>query len=433
MQNARKAPPYLQNGFIYQLFLRVFTPEGTLRAAQKLLPHIASLGATVVYLCPIALADDDMDPRYWSPRQLAAGTNNPKNPYRIKDFYQVDPEYGCDEDLRAFVREAHGCGLRVMLDLVYLHCGPGAVFLAEHPDFVLRDENGGFQLGEWAFPLHDFDNPRLRDYLWDNMTYWVREFDVDGYRCDVGSAIPLSFWEEGRRRLEAIKPDICMLCEGEREEDQLYAFDLNYAFTWYLKNIPAVMRGEAPASLLVDVWKRMHAAYPAGARQMRAIDTHGTADSATVRGARYEREWGHEAMDALLFLSFTVDGVPFFYNGTEVGDDAPQCVWADRFHARNMVIDWGNALTAHGQRRLALVRRLSALRKEAAFASGDTHWLDAPGNALVYERRQEGVTYRCAVNLGRQPVAVPREGELMLSSGEAGDALPAYGFALYRL
>ena len=138
-KTARISPDYLQNGVIYQLFLRVCTPEGTLRSAMKLLPHIASLGATIVYLCPIAEADDDPDPRYWSERQRKAGTNNPKNPYRIKDFFAVDPEYGTRDDLQAFIREAHRCGLRVMLDLVFYHCGPKAVHLAAHPEYALRD------------------------------------------------------------------------------------------------------------------------------------------------------------------------------------------------------------------------------------------------------------------------------------------------------
>ena len=94
------------------------------------------MGVTVLYLCPVFVSDDDMNRDNWSPRQKASKMNNPRNPYRMKDFYHVDPEYGTDADLKAFVDEAHRLGMRVMLDMVYLHCGPKPVFLEEHPDFV---------------------------------------------------------------------------------------------------------------------------------------------------------------------------------------------------------------------------------------------------------------------------------------------------------
>ena len=56
-------------------------------AAAERLPWIASLGVNVVYLSPVTLADDDMDKRYWSPRQIRSGTAEPRNPYRVKDYY----------------------------------------------------------------------------------------------------------------------------------------------------------------------------------------------------------------------------------------------------------------------------------------------------------------------------------------------------------
>ncbi|MBR3872893.1 MAG: DUF3459 domain-containing protein [Clostridia bacterium] len=435
MKQARHSPEYLHNGIIYQIFLRTCTPQGTLEAARKLLPNIASLGTTIVYLCPIFEADDDMDPRYWSIRQRGAGTNNPKNPYRMKDFYAIDPEYGTEEDLHAFVRDAHALGMRVWLDMVFFHCGPNAVHIQEHPDWVKRDENGDFTLGVWAFPVHDFAKPELREYLLDNMVHWVRDFDVDGFRCDVGTLMPLDFWEEGRRRLEAIKPDVTMLCEGERPEDQLYAFDLDYAFSWYKHNFPAVMSGEAPASALKDAWDKANAKWPAGARHMRAIDTHGTSDSSTVKGARYEKAWTHAGMDAVLCLNYWIDGVPFLYNGMEVADDAPHCVWADRFHAKNTVVDWSYAVTKEGRARTALLRRLAKMRKEhPALLKGETRWVEAGESLLVFERVCAEEKLLCAVNLGRNavPFEAPENAEKIFA--RAGKhTLPPFGAALYRI
>ena len=115
---ARPTSEDFSKSVIYQIHLPIFTQGGTLESARKMLPHIASLGVDIVYLCPVVEADDDMDMRFWSKRQKASKTGNPKNPYRIKDYFKIDPQYGQDADLKNFVDEAHKIGLKVLLDLV---------------------------------------------------------------------------------------------------------------------------------------------------------------------------------------------------------------------------------------------------------------------------------------------------------------------------
>ena len=244
-QKARPAPDWITEGIIYQIQPRAFTPEGTLIAATEKLSHISDLGATIVYLCPVFVADDDADTLTWSPRQKASKMNNPRNPYRMMDYYHVDAEYGTDNDLKEFVREAHNLGLNVMLDMVYYHCGTNAVFLKDHPDFIVRDEDGNSVTGGWNWPELNYKNPELKEYLYQNMEYWVKNFDIDGFRCDVAGSVPLDFWETARDRLEKLKPDIAILAESDetsRPEDQLKAFDLNYSFQ-YFRILDAVYKG----------------------------------------------------------------------------------------------------------------------------------------------------------------------------------------------
>ena len=198
---ARKMSDELKKSVFYQIFPRAFTSEGTLEAAEKMLPEVKEIGVTHVYLCPIFEMDDDMDKSHWSDRHAKSGFDNPKNPYRMSDYYKIDPEYGTDDDLLSFVRSAHKLGLKVLLDLVYLHCGPKAVFIKEHPDFILRDEAGNPVDLDWHFPGINFESRELREYLWRNMEYFVEKFDIDGYRCDVGDRVPLDFWIEGRKRI----------------------------------------------------------------------------------------------------------------------------------------------------------------------------------------------------------------------------------------
>jgi glycosidase len=178
---ARPAPEWMTRGVMYQIWLRSFTTEGTLKAATQRLHLVADLGATIVYLCPVQLADDDLRPEFWSTRQKASGTRNPRNPYRIKDYDAIDPEYGTEADLRAFVAEAHRIGLRVLMDMVYFHCGPTSPLL-DRPGFVKRTPDGKPFTGSWNFPVLDFGSAGLREHLWANMERWVKEFDVDGFR-----------------------------------------------------------------------------------------------------------------------------------------------------------------------------------------------------------------------------------------------------------
>ncbi|MBQ2707332.1 MAG: hypothetical protein IJF67_03640 [Clostridia bacterium] len=238
----RTLPEYVKNGVMYQLFLRPFTPEGTFKAAEAMLPHLASLGVDIIYLCPFFAADTDEDEAGWSDRQRGSNLGQPKNPYRIADYFHVDEEYGTDEDCVNFVAAAHELGMRVIFDLVYFHCGPTAVFLAEHPDYVMLDEDGKIAVGQWRFPRLNYENRELRDYLIANMKELIERFDVDGYRCDVGDGVPLDFWEEAREAIEPLKDGLMMLNEGHKKEALDKAFELNYGYN--LRNgLLAVAKG----------------------------------------------------------------------------------------------------------------------------------------------------------------------------------------------
>ena len=161
------------NSIIYQIFPRTATKDGTIKAATKLLDHIADLDVDIVYLSPFYEMDDDPREEFWSDRQKASGLGNPKNPYRMNDYFKLDEEYGTDEDLKDFVYEAHKLGLKVMFDLVYFHCGPRAKLIDINKDFIKRLPDGTPDNGDWHFPKLNFDCPELCEYLWGNMEYWV--------------------------------------------------------------------------------------------------------------------------------------------------------------------------------------------------------------------------------------------------------------------
>ena len=402
------------NGTVYQMFLRMLTPEGTLQSALPLLPQIAELGVEYIYLCPVFEQDGDMRREFWSNRQWTSGANNPRNPYRIRDYFKIDTEYGSDADLRAFVAECHRLGMKVLLDLVYLHCGPTAVQIDMDADFVLRDENGAVKPGTWHFPLNNFKSAGLREYLWKNMEYFVRDFDVDGYRCDVAGGIPLDFWEEGRRRMEAVKPDVYMISETHGTHAELAkAFDCAYGFG-YQHGLRQVFTGERTVAQLREIIDEIHEQSGLGG-VLRGIHNHDI-DSDFPMG-----ELLSDAMnDAALALSYLVDGVPFLYNGQEVCDHHKHQMFYTA--GRGFGIDWSGALTERGRRRRELIKSLTALRRaEPELARGHFAWEEcraetADAQVLRFRRANR---IEVTVSLDARPVTLDAgaEGKILTACG----------------
>jgi len=140
------------------------------------------------------------------------------SPYAVKDYYSVNPEFGTLDDLKHFVQAAHDMGMRVILDWVANHTAWDNALVEQHPDWYTRDWKGDFHPSPWRdwddiIDL-DYDQLALREYMTEALKYWVRDVDVDGYRCDVAGFLPTDFWDQARRELDAIKP-VFMLAEWE--------------------------------------------------------------------------------------------------------------------------------------------------------------------------------------------------------------------------
>jgi glycosidase len=293
-RSARRGPAFLDKATIYQIWLRSFTPEGTIKAAAARLPHIADLGASIVYLSPI---------------NVQSNVGGFSNPYRINDYYNIDPEYGTEGDLRAFLAEAHKLGLKVLMDIVFYHTGPDSV-MVQTPEFYVH-KDGKIVLGQWQLPRLDFANPKLRQYLIGAMMHWARDVRVDGFRCDVSSGVPVDFWEQVRAELDRVNPELVMLAESESPVEMLNAFDISYAFSYQtvLRQVFGV--GELATRIRVQ-WETNRNRFPKGTRMLRASDSHDQ--------TRAIVEFGQRGAMAASVVNFSMDGIPFLYNGQEIGD-----------------------------------------------------------------------------------------------------------------
>src|SRR5258708_29029943 len=159
----------------------------------------------------------------------------------------------------------------------------------------------------------NYDNAQLRRFMSDMLKYWIREFDLDGFRCDAAGMVPTDFWEQARTELNALKPDILMLAEWEHPALMARAFDVDYSWKLY-GAVGEVIQGRQPASLARGQWTHDAAQYERGALRMRFSDNHDQ-NRAIAR-------FGEPAALTASALMLTRDGVPLLYDGMEVGDTA---------------------------------------------------------------------------------------------------------------
>lgn len=381
-QDARPVPPWLYRASIYELWLNAFSKEGNLRGAIPGLKHIAALGATIVYLGPIAKRPP----------------NPNASPYSISDYNAIDPQCGTAQDLHDFVAAAHQLHLKVMLDIVYYHTAPDNVMMTQDPGFYVKTEDGRIARGFWPQPLPDYSKPEVRKYLIDSLVHWVRDFGIDGFRCDVGGGIPESFWVEARKALDKVNPQVVLLSESDRPDDQLQAFDINYNFNYYL-GLRSVLRDGAPAMAVRKSWEQMHATMPRGARLLHFTDNHDW--------PRAVMQFGEKGAMAASVLDFTLDGIPFVYNGQEV-DDPTATAW--RKLAPIRWSDPGNPADEKSiEATLGAYKKLFAMRaSQPALTSGSVIWINntEPDSVLSFLRKLGNEEILVMINLSNRDVHV---------------------------
>ena len=297
-----KHPEWSRDAVLYQINTRQFTEEGTFRAAQRELPRLKELGVDILWLMPIH----------------PIGVENRKgtlgSPYAVQDYYAVNPEFGTEEDFRAFVDDAHEQGFKVILDLVANHTAWDNDLAKQYPEWYEKDWKGDFRPTPWwdwsdIIDL-DWSKPGVREHVGGAMEYWVREFGVDGYRADVAGYVPLDFWETMRTRLEAIRP-VFMLGEVQQTAFHFGAFDATYAWDWH-NTSKNVAQGKGNATSFYGYYAENESLWPREAMRMTYIENH---DSNAWEGTM-EENYG-PALEAMTALSFTGQGLPLIHNGME--------------------------------------------------------------------------------------------------------------------
>jgi len=298
-----EAPEWSHDAVLYELNVRQFTDEGTFNAVEGRVDDLAELGVDVIWFMPIH----------------PIGEVNRKGPlgsyYSIKDFRDVNPEFGTIEDFKSLVNKIHDAGMHVMMDWVPNHSSWDNALAEEHPDWYAQDSSGNFVSPyDWTDVIQfDWSSTGLQEYMMEALLYWVRDIDVDGFRVDHPHVTPAEFWLEARLEMDKVKP-VLMLAENEdRAEFFNNGYDINYS--WELHHLMnQVAQGEAEATVLNESLMRDKDRFPAHAGRLRFLTNH---DENSWAGTIEERLG--EAQRAFAVFIYTIPGVPLIYNGQETG------------------------------------------------------------------------------------------------------------------
>ena len=300
-------PDWVKNATIYELNIRQFSQEGTFKAIEKQLPRLKKMGINIIWLMPV------------QPIGVVNRKGSLGSYYSVKDYLKVNPEFGTDEDFRSLVKAIHSQGMYVILDWVANHSRWDNPLATQHPEWYTKSREGRFQPTPWRDydDIIDFDysQPGLRKYMTEALKFWVKEYEIDGYRCDVASFVPIDFWENARKELDAIKP-VFMLAEAEDKELHRKAFDATY--NWTLWNIlHQIAINNKSVKTLGEAYIAEHVSiFPKEGIRMNFIDNH---DKNSWEGNQYSN-FG-PALKAVTVFTVMMDGTPLVYSGQEAGLD----------------------------------------------------------------------------------------------------------------
>lgn len=331
-QIAAFQPEMEENSVLYEVNIRQYSPEGTFNAFTKDIPQLKELGIKILWVMPIFPISE-------TKRKATGGDNSkfasemPKEEqskylgsyYAVSDFKKVNPEFGTIEDFRNMVKTAHENGIYVILDWVPNHTGWDHVWIKQHPEYYTHNEKGeivdpinpetGKSWGWTDVADLNYDNKGLRTAMTGDMMHWIKNENIDGFRCDVAGNVPMDFWQDAIPKLRKVK-NIFMLAEAwEPQLMKTNLFDMCYAWDGHhTMNDIAVGKKSTQDwdKYIVDKSKK----YEADDILMNFVDNH---DENSWNGTMKSRLGNAE--ETMTALSYLTPGMPLVYSGDEYGLD----------------------------------------------------------------------------------------------------------------
>jgi 1,4-alpha-glucan branching enzyme len=408
---AKFSPEVEENGVIYEVNIRQYSPEGSFNAFTKDIPQLKELGVKIIWVMPIF-------PISQTKRKATGGDNSkfasdmPKEEqhkylgsyYAVSDFKKVNPEFGTIEDFRNLVQTAHENGIYVILDWVPNHTGWDHVWIKEHPEFYTKNAKGeiidpinpetGKTWGWTDVADLNYDNQNLRKEMTADMLHWIKNENIDGFRCDVAGNVPLDFWKQAIPQLRKEK-NIFMLAEAWEPallKDNL--FDMAYGWDGH-HTLNKIAQGKETVKNFDAYIEKIIKDYEANDILMNFVDNH---DENSWNGTIKSRLGAAE--EAMTALTYFMPGMPLIYSGNEYGlehslkffekDSIPKTKgkqWELRAKLGKIKNEMG---ALNGGKNKAAYKKITASNE----------------NVLAFERTKNGKKVIYLANLSAQPVEV---------------------------
>lgn len=292
--------PWSQRTNLYEVNIRQYTKEGNFAAFEKELPRLSAMGVETLWLMPIF-------PISIEKRQGTLGSY-----YAISDYKAINPEFGTVSDFKSFLRTAWSYDFKIILDWVANHTGYDHIWTKSTPGFYKKNDKDEFYDNNgWkdVIDLNYYDAAMRREMI-NAMRYWVEEFNIDGFRCDMAHLVPRDFWRDARVELDAIKP-LYWLAESN-DWNYLEVFDTCYSWDW-MHLTEAFCSEKKSLKDLKNHLQHLLKNFPAGASQLFFTTNH---DENSWNGTEYEK-YGENALNLAVF-SATWNGIPLIYSGQEL-------------------------------------------------------------------------------------------------------------------
>ncbi|MGN1281509.1 MAG: alpha amylase N-terminal ig-like domain-containing protein [Succinivibrio sp.] len=383
---------------------------GNLKGIISKLPYLKDLQVNGIYLNPIF-------------------KSNTNHRYDTEDYLMVDDILGTNDDLKELVQKAHALGMKVMLDAVFNHTGTRFfawqdiikngkkseyydwyyVFSDDLNDRTLTKDGRYYTFGFYPnLPRLNTNNPKVQDYLIDACKNWIKNYDIDALRFDVGNEISHTFIAKLRRELKAVKNDIYLVteiwtdCRSYLQGDQ-YDSVMNYPL---LKQISSFFTDTQITAC--DFVKKINYCYSLYQEQVNQV-IFNLLDSHDMDRMR-TRLQSFDAFAGGLTLLMTLQGTPCIYYGTEIameGDFEPY---------NRLPMPWDKIDKGLGADTIELVKKLISLRHSLKLGQcTKVIWSSSNSRVLSYTIVTDEKAVEVMINAGQKAVSSATEDSIVFT------------------
>ena len=378
MSNREIVFDYLNKATIYEVNLRQYSRNGDIKSFQYHLPRLKSMGVDIIWLMPI------------HPIGIKNRKGEVGSPYSCMDFFDLNADFGTKNDFKKLVDNIHALGMKIIIDWVANHASWDNKWTETNPEYFEKDTEGNFLSPyDWTDVIQiDHSNIEAHDAMRNAMLYWVREFDIDGFRADMAHLTPLYFWVKCREQLDQIKSNLIWL--GETEDRHYFeAFDIIYGWKWMHKSA-AFVQQHSSISVLIDFIKQNQQSLPSNSLELFFTSNH---DENSWNGTEYEKYGVYSK--AFAVLSFLLPfAVPLIYGGQEL-PNPKRLLFFDKDE-----IEWKDEMEL-----FSFYQKLAHQRKYGK-ADHTLHFMDTHEKVLAFKRGNDKEHLFLFLNLDQHDIHI---------------------------